>query len=453
MLILPLGLTARLKDIPWFSIAIAIVTVLWMFKRDELHAYNRFRLNLPSQQKTEFLLRQSKNDTCRKTLNVEDCSYLQESLAGDQPRNQALFLSHLQSVLRKSKAESDSITRLLDYLKEEPPTPAAPDYYAAKAISDRELTSYQTQHGILTKSSLNIKGLLTAQLSHSGWMHLIGNMLVLLAFIVFVEQYLGAAKTALIYFAGGFAGLALFLLTLDNDHLPLVGASANVFSMGGAFLILFWRHKVRVLFSAFFVLNRQLLVPVWLYFGAFLLMKEMAGTFQAEATSVAHGAHLGGFLVGAGLTLLLTRTTKLPADLVYPYELKEMAAFEAESDRKKRHSLLLDLLLHNPGNIAALRAFLAEEKVQVRMWTTLPEGVRMLMLECVRTQIQNHMERKEWDSLAETLSRLPPQWPKKELLPPLSAFQIHRLEKELGDRARHPHLQILLETESPRESA
>ncbi len=452
MVILPLGLTARLKDIPWFSIAIVIITALWMFQRDEMHAYNRLRLNLPSQQQTEWLLRQVKIETCRTTLNPTECRYLEESVSDDKPQNYALYLGELHRVLKKAKADPDSLQRIMDFISA-PPTnetaaqaaAATQKYFSAKEVSDRELTTYQAKHGILTRTSINAKSLLTAQFSHSGWMHLIGNLLVLLAFIVFIEQYLGPAKTAAIYFAGGFVGLALFLLTIDNEHLPLVGASANVFAMGGAFLVLFWRHKVRVLFSAFFVLNRQLLVPVWAYFAAFLLMKEMAGTFQAQLTSVAHGAHLGGFVVGAGLALLFTHNKKLPADIVYPYELDEMAQLKAEQDPKKRHRLLLDILLHNPGNISALRSFITEEKVQSKTWPTLPEGVRRLLAECVRTQTQRHLDQREWDALADLFAVLPRHWPSKDLLPPLSAFQIHRLEKELSAHARRAQLQILFD--------
>lgn len=453
MFILPLGLTARLRDIPWFSIAIVIVTALWMFSGDELHAYNRFRLNLASQQNTEWLLRKVKMETCRQTLNAEDCRHLEDSLTGDKARNKMIYLVELQRTLQKAKAEGATFGRLKDFLDESPPREVANAYYTAKAASDRELSQYQNRHGILTKSSLNLKSLLTAQFSHAGWMHLIGNLLVLLAFVVFVEQYLGPYKSALIYFAGGFAGLALFVLTINDEHMPLVGASANVFAMGGAFLVLFWRHKVRVFFSAVFVLNRQLLVPVWAYFVAFLLMREMAGTLQTEITSVAHGAHMGGFFAGAGLALLFTRGRRLPADIVYPYELAEMAALEAEPDAKTRRRLLLDLLLHNPGNRNALRMFLTEESVQSRPWENLPQAVRRLIRDCVNAQVVRLLEQRHWEELTSTIATLPRQWPRKEILPALSGFQIHRLEKELGGNPLRTQLQILLEGEVVNESA
>lgn len=150
--------------------------------------------------------------------------------------------------------------------------------------------------------------LFTSMFLHGGWMHLIGNMVFLAIFGNNIEDVLGKVKFTLFYlFCGAAAGYAQVLLS-PNSVIPTVGASGAIAGVLGAYYLLFPHSRVTCLVIFFFVTVIEL--PAGLVLGFWFLLQLVQGLFgltqfQKGAGGVAYAAHVGGFLVGYLLMMLL----------------------------------------------------------------------------------------------------------------------------------------------------
>jgi membrane associated rhomboid family serine protease len=141
---------------------------------------------------------------------------------------------------------------------------------------------------------------------HADLMHLVGNMVVLWAFVGSLENALGMVNFLCFYLLWGLAaGLAHAGLNW-GDKLPMIGASGAVAGMMGAYFVLFGAlAKIRT--WTWLGRSIKISVPAGLY--AFLwVMLQIAGIDQETRTGKAHiayYAHVGGFAVGAVSMLFL----------------------------------------------------------------------------------------------------------------------------------------------------
>jgi membrane associated rhomboid family serine protease len=137
--------------------------------------------------------------------------------------------------------------------------------------------------------------LVTPAFLHSGWNHLLLNMVTLYCFGPLLEWALGAAQFLLIYF-GAILGGSLLSLLIHRHHIYFAyGASGGVCGLIYAFILLFPGAGV----SLFFAVP----VPGWLYAIGFIIWSFFA--MKAGRDNIGHDAHLGGamvgFLIAAGL--------------------------------------------------------------------------------------------------------------------------------------------------------
>ncbi len=148
---------------------------------------------------------------------------------------------------------------------------------------------------------------ITSMFLHGGWMHLFGNMLYLWIFGDNVEDALGHVRYLIFYFACGAAAILAQALANPASPYPIIGASAAISGVLGAYLMLYPRAKVLtlVLLPFFFTTLRlpaMLLLLLW--FAAQLLSDLALGH---GGSSIAFRAHIGGFLAGMLLAPLLKR--------------------------------------------------------------------------------------------------------------------------------------------------
>ena len=154
-------------------------------------------------------------------------------------------------------------------------------------------------------------GVLTSMFLHGGWLHLLGNMLFLWIFGNNVEDRLGPIPFLLFYLVGGIAA-ALAQVVIDPDStVPLVGASGAIAAALGAYIVLF--PGARILSLVFLGFFYQLLeVPALVVLGYWFVLQLVSG-FAAFGAATAQGgvaffAHIGGFILGAVVGLLLRAT-------------------------------------------------------------------------------------------------------------------------------------------------
>ncbi len=174
------------------------------------------------------------------------------------------------------------------------------DWRDKRRAFEQRMADYTVDAWGLKPNRLDWPNLVTHQFLHGGVMHLVGNMVFLVAAGLLVEMVAGAAVMTGVYILGGIgAGLA-FILWNPGASAPLVGASGSISAVMGGLAVAYGLNRVRVFINiGFYVDSRR--VPALLLFipwiGLQWLLMELAG----DRSSVAYTAHIGGYLAGAVL--------------------------------------------------------------------------------------------------------------------------------------------------------
>ncbi|HDN50840.1 MAG TPA: rhomboid family intramembrane serine protease [Thermoplasmatales archaeon] len=155
--------------------------------------------------------------------------------------------------------------------------------------------------------------LITSMFLHAGFLHIIGNMIVLLFVGMPFEQRIGAKRFILIYLAGGVAGTLFYSAANLNSTVPLVGASGAIFAVLGAFAAAYPRDEVVMLVPLpimFFM--RMKVVTAAVLFGLLQVVLLVLENYfpSGGLQNVAYLAHLGGLAAGIVLGVMLPKKEK-----------------------------------------------------------------------------------------------------------------------------------------------
>jgi membrane associated rhomboid family serine protease len=152
----------------------------------------------------------------------------------------------------------------------------------------------------LVVSGQNTLSLLTSMFLHGGIGHLVGNMLFLNIFGDNLEDALGYIKFLIYYLVAGLGGSFLQILFDPHSTVPNLGASGAIAGVMGGYLLLFPRHRVDVLFSFGFLLERVTVPAYTMLFYWFVaqLFYGVGSLALPGNGGVAFFAHVGGFLTG-----------------------------------------------------------------------------------------------------------------------------------------------------------
>jgi rhomboid family protein len=152
--------------------------------------------------------------------------------------------------------------------------------------------------------------LITSQFLHGGIVHIGGNMLFLWIFGNNVEDAFGRLRFLAFYLIGGIIA-ALAQVAIDPEStVPTIGASGAIAATLGAYLVLF--PGARVTTAIFLVFFYQLIeVPAvvvlifWFVIQLFSGIGSLGANDAATGGGVAFFAHIGGFVFGAAVGLLV----------------------------------------------------------------------------------------------------------------------------------------------------
>ncbi len=158
--------------------------------------------------------------------------------------------------------------------------------------------------------TVNNVQLLTHQFLHADLFHLLGNLLFLLILGTRVNALIGNVLTAVCYPLLGVLAALIELEMAGDQPVGLLGASGAIAGLAGMYVVLFPMHPVHVaswLRNPFrpwrFAMNigetRGYVIVV------FFLLFDLIYILLGADTGVAHWAHAGGFLAGAGLAMVL----------------------------------------------------------------------------------------------------------------------------------------------------
>lgn len=149
---------------------------------------------------------------------------------------------------------------------------------------------------------------ITYAFAHADWWHLISNAIFLWVFGPSVEDRFGHAGFLCFFLAGSvFSGLGHIALS----PAPVIGASGAVSAITGAYLVLFPRTTVRILFIVFF---RFYDIPATWFIAAAVVLDFLR---MGDGDQIAHGAHLAGYLTGFVVAGGLLATRALPREPMY----------------------------------------------------------------------------------------------------------------------------------------
>jgi membrane associated rhomboid family serine protease len=143
---------------------------------------------------------------------------------------------------------------------------------------------------------------------HAGVLHLAGNMLFLYLFGNNVNDKMGHLGYLLFYLAG--AAFASMGFVVTSEVGAVIGASGAVWAVTAAYLVLFPRAHVSIIY--WFILIGQIELPSWV-FVLFKLAMDVVGMGNPNS-NVAHVAHLSGALFGFAVSLSLLAARLLPRD-------------------------------------------------------------------------------------------------------------------------------------------
>ncbi len=172
------------------------------------------------------------------------------------------------------------------------------------------LREFCSQHLVLNSGWPAVHQFFTYQFLHADIWHLGGNMLFLWVFGNSVNAKLGSPAYLMFYLSAGvFAALTFTVGSQDS----LLGASGAIAGITTAYLVLFPRSKVTVLFIFFFITFFE--VPAMLLIGVKIIIWDNIVTPNiVGAGNVATSAHLGGYAFGLMGAAFMLAVRAIPRD-------------------------------------------------------------------------------------------------------------------------------------------
>lgn len=297
------------------------------------------------------------NNLCleKKIISKEICEQL-ELLNKKQFNSLAEPFDYLnQKALSKNKILKKEITSLIyhrdllmEFELESVNSELVNTYKEFEQKLSIEMQESVDSNNLLSKANMNWMNLTIGQFTHAGYAHLIGNLLFMVFLSVFVELRVGILLYPMFFLIPGFVGFISHFLMNSSDATPLMGASANISGIAGAFTLFFWNQEIKALLFTF-IYNRVFLLPVSFYFPVLIFAGDLVGALNSKSAGVAHIAHLGGFLSGALLAYILVKLQNLPKGFLFPFEY-ELYLQARQVQDKERHKRQLEILTINQNN-------------------------------------------------------------------------------------------------------
>jgi membrane associated rhomboid family serine protease len=184
-----------------------------------------------------------------------------------------------------------------------------------EVISPRGLDYYTLRMGAIPYEITHFKALthvprlsppltlFTSMFLHGSPFHLLGNMLFLWIFGNNVEDYLGSFRYGAFYIFCGLGASLTHIAFNPSSRVPMIGASGAIAGVLGAYFILYPRARI-LTFVFLFIFIRIVPIPAAIVLGFWFLMQLLN---VGLGGGVAWFAHIGGFLLGIILLLVLFR--------------------------------------------------------------------------------------------------------------------------------------------------
>ena len=148
------------------------------------------------------------------------------------------------------------------------------------------------------------------QFYHEGFLHLLGNLLLLLIIGGYLERRYSGLLVFGTYLVGGSLAAYLFTMTPGMSGAPLIGASGSLCALLGLLLVFEFKKETRLFY--FFLPSSKYIGFVFVptvYWILLLCMAEDVSGWLAQpdlfSSGVAHAVHMLGFIIGIAIGLLI----------------------------------------------------------------------------------------------------------------------------------------------------
>jgi predicted Zn finger-like uncharacterized protein len=172
--------------------------------------------------------------------------------------------------------------------------------------------------------------LITSMFLHGGIMHLLGNMLFLWLSGCNIEDVWGRILYPVFYVIGGVAAALIHGLVHSDSSIPAFGASGAIAAIMGAFLIRMAATKIHFLYLiwyGFAVWRGRFSSPAYIMLPLWLLQQLWGAFLSGGSSGVGFFAHIGGFVFGVAIAVLI-KVTEFEETYITPVLEKKMAVLD-----------------------------------------------------------------------------------------------------------------------------
>jgi len=362
-MIIPLGLGGKLPRIPW--ITLTICTLLIIFFPGQMKKQIRVeeeKIKIINQSKLAAVIYELFFEFCKahgispiacqnEATQIGNKYYFDTAKVPPKEANISLKESSRLAILRVQflnalKKDSSRLHRLKYFEK----------YIQIKKQLKSQMGAHDIKEGLYSANNRGIKALFLAQMSHWGLLHLLSNLFVLIVFGVYLEMRLDPIVFLVCYLLGGLVGPpTTYVLNPDSD-LHSLGASANIAALMGAFFVVFYRFRMFMGVFWFYSIKRTFLMQVSIVFPLLFILKDAIGLGTESGFmegGVAHGAHLGGLLVGLIVGFLDLKISPFHWPFRNHEEWEQTQKLKQLSSIKSQSAIAQEIVQKNPDNLFA----------------------------------------------------------------------------------------------------
>ena len=225
----------------------------------------------------------------------------------------------------------------------------------------------------LIPSDMRPVTLVTHMFLHAGWLHLIGNMLILYLAGPFIEDVWGRPLYLTFYLVAGLGAALCHAASGPDSAVPMIGASGAIAGIMGAFLVRYRTTRIRFFYIFGLFWRGTFSAPAWtmlpLWFSEQLFMAMLTSKADdAGGAGVAHWAHVGGFVIGIAVAMFIASqrieerildpaiADKISTPVVHNAAVEQALEAHAAGDGERALDLLRRRLDQNPSHLDAAAA-------------------------------------------------------------------------------------------------
>jgi membrane associated rhomboid family serine protease len=172
---------------------------------------------------------------------------------------------------------------------------------------------------------VDIQRMFVSMFLHGSFLHIGANMLYLWIFGDNIEDRLGHVRYTIFYFLCGIIATLTHAFANPLSNVPAIGASGAIAGVLGAYLILFPKARVTTLIPIFFFITIReipavVLLGLWFVLQLFSGVGSLGVRDAQDLGGVAYFAHIGGFVSGILLIVVMGGTRRRRPEPVFDYD-------------------------------------------------------------------------------------------------------------------------------------